>query len=155
MTITHEQAKELGDKFYSAFAAGFSSNSHAKTMRGLLASKVDMDWSDGLKGTKTPTEIFDQFSTTWGMMVSDIMFDHTVITDTTNERVSLFGMNTHNIDGKMDKAHLVQNRLCFVLGFDDDGKCSSWRAYWENAHPQMLNAIGHVTEAMKAREFVK
>jgi hypothetical protein len=40
MTITHEQAKELGDKFYSAFAAGFSSNSHAKTMRGLLASKV-------------------------------------------------------------------------------------------------------------------
>ena len=44
----------------------------------------------------------------------------------------------------------VKHTMCFVLGFDEDGKCSSWTAHWDNADPVMLEALGKVSEALKA-----
>lgn len=152
-TITQDQGKELAQTILSAFRAGFPTNNHRVTMKDLFSSSVECDWSDGFKGTKTPDEIFDQFSKTWGLMVSDFMFHpNMIVVDTTNGKVVMMGPNVINIDGKMGKANLVTNPLCFVLTFDGNGKCASWTGYWDNEDATMVKALGAVSKAMKEKD---
>jgi hypothetical protein len=149
MPLTSEQGQALADSFHAAFKAGFPANNHAATMKDVLASSVEIDWSDGFKGTKTQTEIFDSFCKSWGLMVSDFMWDPKVLVDTTNAKVVMMGTNVINVDGKMGKAHIVQSSMSFILGFDDAGKCSSWTAIWDNEFPPMLEALGKVAAALQ------
>ena len=111
-----------------------------------------MDWSDGFKGTKTPDEIFDHVSKSWGLMVSDFMFHPDFIVDTTNGKVVMMGPNVLNIDGKMGKAHLITTPTCFVVTFDGNGKCVSWAGYWDNEDAAMVKALGAVSKAMKEKD---
>jgi hypothetical protein len=148
--LSHDNGKLLAEAFHAGFKAGFPNNDHADSMKDLLSSSVVVDWSDGFRGTKTPTEIFDHLGKSWGMMVSSILWDPSLIIDTTNGKVVMMGQLVVNIDGKLDKAHCVMHPLCFVLGFDEDGKCSSWTGYWDNANPDMLDALGKVMEALKS-----
>jgi hypothetical protein len=55
-----------------------------------------------------------------------------------------------NIDGKLGKAHIVHNPMAQTIGFDENGKVNSVVGVWNNAHPPMLEALGKVSEALKA-----
>ena len=148
-TLTQDQGKELAQTFHAALTAGFSTNNHRVTMKDLFSSFVEVDWSDGFKGTKTPDEIFDRFSKTWGAMVSDIMYHPDFIVDTTNGKVVMMGHNVLNIDGRMGKANLVTTPTCFVVTYDGNGKCVSWTGYWDNEDAEMVKALGAASKAMK------
>lgn len=150
-TLTEEQGKALALTYHKAFTAGFAANNHAETMKDIYASSVEFDWSDGFKGTKTPEEIFERMATTWGLMVSDIVWDiSTMVVDTTNGKVLMGGNNVINIDGKLGKAHIVHAPFVQTIGVDENGKVNSVVGVWNNAEPSMLEALGKVSEALKA-----
>ena len=106
-TLSHGSGKSLAEAFHAAFKAGFPNNAHADSMKDLLSSSVEVDWSDGFKGTKTPADIFDQLGKGWGLMVSSFLWDPSVLIDTTNGKVVMMGQLVINIDGKLGKAHYV------------------------------------------------
>ena len=152
MTITHEQGKKFAADIMAAFADGFKANNHLETTSGLVADTISWDWSDGLKGEGPKEEVFDHMKNTWGFMVdSFILISPTVVVDTTNDKVVVTGSLVINITGGLkDQNNPVLNPVCFIFKLDDTGKLCSWDGYWDNAAPNMLAAMGKVTEALKA-----
>ena len=150
MTITIETGEAEAAKFHAAFAAGFAANNHAETLAGMLAEKVDVEWSDGFVGEKTPSEIFEQFGKSWGFMVSNFLWSPDTIVDTSNDKIIMYGRLIINIDGKLGSPNLIDNKLSFVLKYDSAGKICQWTGYWDNTYAPMLEALGKVSAALEA-----
>jgi len=55
-------------------------------------------------------------------MVSNFLWSPDTIVDTSNRKIIMFGRLIINIDGKLGVAHLIDNKLSFVLKYDDAGK---------------------------------
>lgn len=47
MTITEAEGQEFAANWISAWSEGFNNNTHDETMKGMLAEKFFMSWSDG------------------------------------------------------------------------------------------------------------
>ena len=148
--FTIETGEAEAAKFHAAFAAGFAANNHAETLAGMFSEKVDVEWSDGFAGEKTPSECFEQFAKSWGFMVSNFLWSPDTIVDTSNRKIIMFGRLIINIDGKLGVAHLIDNKLSFVLKYDDAGKICTWTGYWDNTYAPMLEALGKVSAALEA-----
>ena len=151
MTITIETGEAEAAKFHAAFAAGFAANNHAETLAGMLAEKVDVEWSDGFVGEKTPSEIFEQFGRSWGFMVSNFLWSPDTIVDTSNDKIIMYGRLIINIDGKLGSPNLIDNKLSFVLKYDSAGKICQWTGYWDNTYAPMLEALGKVSAALECQ----
>jgi len=149
-TFTVATGEAAANKFHEAFAAGFARNNHAETMAGLCADKVAVDWSDGCSGDKTPAEIFAQFASSWGFMVSNFLYKPDVLVDTTNSKVIMSGRLIINIDGKLGSPNLIDNKIAFVLKYDGAGKICEWIGYWDQGYAPMLEALGKVSKALEA-----
>ena len=148
--FTIETGESEAAKFHAAFAAGFAANNHAETMAGMFAEKIDVEWSDGFAGDKTPSEVFEQFAKSWGFMVSNFLWSPDTIVDTSNDKIIMFGRLIINIDGKLGSPNLIDNKLSFVLKYDSAGKICQWNGYWDNTYAPMLEALGKVSAALEA-----
>mmetsp|Transcript_7529 Transcript_7529/g.30510 ORF Transcript_7529/g.30510 Transcript_7529/m.30510 type:complete len:153 (+) Transcript_7529:55-513(+) len=147
--FTIETGETEAAKFHAAFAAGFAANNHAETMAGMFTDKIDVEWSDGFAGEKTPGEVFEQFAKSWGFMVSNFLWSPDTIVDTSNNKIIMSGRLIINIDGKLGSPNLIDNKLCFVLKYDA-GKICQWTGYWDNTYAPMLEALGKVSAALEA-----
>ena len=148
--FTIETGETEAAKFHAAFAAGFAANNHAETMAGMFAETIDVEWSDGFAGEKTPGEVFEQFAKSWGFMVSNFLWSPDTIVDTSNDKIVMFGRLIINIDGKLGSPNLIDTKLSFVLKYDSAGKICQWTGYWDNTYAPMLEALGKVSAALEA-----
>ena len=116
----------------------------------MFAEKIDVEWSDGFAGEKTPGEVFEQFAKSWGFMVSNFLWSPDTIVDTSNNKIIMSGRLIINIDGKLGSPNLIDNKLSFVLKYDSAGKICQWTGYWDNTYAPMLEALGKVSAALEA-----
>ncbi|MDB0053636.1 hypothetical protein N9F40_01230 [bacterium] len=83
--------------------------------------------------------MFEQFAKSWGFMVSNFMLKTVYVIGTTRGKISISGELIINIDGKLGKAHLIDNNIAFVLTVVE-GKVTSWDGLWDNEYAPMLEA---------------
>ena len=148
-----------GERFHEGFITGFKKNNHAETLKEVCSTgEFNIVWSDKAQDQlSAPTfeAVAAHFAATWGMMLSEIVWDPSIIVEPTEQadadgsgKVTLIGKNTITLCPCNDKGeplskdletNTVVNNLCFELQFQD-GTCTQWGATWNNGEEAMVKA---------------
>lgn len=149
--ITVAEGEAYAADVMAAFAAGFKSNNHLKTMAPYIADQVAWDWTDG-RGEGPKEVVLGGFAKTWGFMVDSFMIPNpTVVVDTDYSVITIAGGLVINITGGLEtENNAVHNDIAFVFTLDKNKKATKWEALWDNNNAEMKAALAKVTAKLGA-----
>lgn len=131
--------------FLTEFSNQISINDMTPMSEKMFADEIEWNWTGPQTGKGKKEELVEEFSMTWGSLVSSFMpgYDSANIAVDPDARIVSIGFDTTiNVDvhGKVDPCY-AYNPCSIQLHLNDANKVFYWQFLWDSTDPVMNDCL--------------